>query len=187
MWILRVARSAVFAVACLVLAALAHLAGGGMVHAEALAAGLPMALVPALALAWRERSLPPILAILALTQAGLHVLFSAMCPVEAGPAPEHLAHGSPGVGMLLAHAWAVVMTALLLERGERALWSLLRLLLARGLRVLWALLGGLPGHRPPAGIARPRDSAAPSFVPLRHVVVLRGPPVVIVAVRNRAG
>ncbi|GAA0953312.1 MFS transporter [Nonomuraea longicatena] len=183
-WILRVTRAAVFAVACVVLACLAHLVGGGMVHAEALVAGLALTLPAALALAWRERSLPPILFILALVQAGLHTLFGAMCPVAVIPANEHLTHGGPGVGMLVAHAWAVVLTALWLERGERALWSLLRLLLTCGFRLLRVVLGEREHLRPPSRPVRP--SACPSVAPLRHVLVRRGPPPGIVAAVDRA-
>ncbi|WP_283139341.1 MFS transporter [Rhizohabitans arisaemae] len=183
---MRVARATVFAVACVVLACLAHLVGGGMVHVDALVTGLALTLPAALALAWRERSLPPILFVLTLVQAGLHTLFGAMCPVEAVPAPEHPAHGAPGAGMLVAHAWAVVLTALWLARGERALWTLLRLLLARGLRLLWLVSGGFVEHRPPSRPVRARACASPSFAPLRHAVVRRGPPPGIVAVDDRA-
>jgi hypothetical protein len=180
-WTLRVARAAVFAVACVVLAGLAHLAGGGMVQAGALVAGLALTLPAALALAWRERALPPILFVLALVQAGLHTLFGAMCPVATVPANGHLTHGAPGVGMLVAHVWAVVLTALWLERGEHALWSLLRLLLTRGLRLLRVVLGE---HH--FQLVRPRDCPRPSSAPLRHALVRRGPPLGIVAAVDRA-
>ncbi|MFI6324762.1 MFS transporter [Nonomuraea sp. NPDC050556] len=176
-WILRVARAAVFAVVCLALASLAHLLGGGMVHADALAIGLAITFGAGFWLAWRERSLRLILPVLALTQGGLHLLFGAMCPVEVASLSTH--HGSPGVGMFLAHGWAIVMTALWLARGERALWALLR----QGLRLLVVLFHTLVEPWPPYWPVQARTFP----MPLRHVVVRRGPPLLIVAVRNQAG
>jgi hypothetical protein len=186
--ILRTARAAVFAVVCVALAWIAHTVGGGTVSTRAVAFGLLAVAGPALALAWRERSLGPILATLGITQAGLHLLFSVLCPALAPPAAEAgMAHAGnacmPSLGMLLMHLWAVGMTAWWLERAERMVWTLLRGLFARALDLLLpsantaTVLDGSAGPR-----TRPSGSASPAPMLLRHAVSRRGPPLPIAAV-----
>ena len=73
---LRVLRALPFAVVCLVVSALGHgMAGGGAVPACTLLVGGLAVWALAAALAGRERSLPSIVAGLAVGQLGLHLLF----------------------------------------------------------------------------------------------------------------
>ncbi len=62
------------------------------------------------------------------------------CPTPPPPAGRaHAVHASglvPGFGMLVAHGWAIGLTALWLARGEAVLWTLLRRLAVRLLAVL---------------------------------------------------
>jgi hypothetical protein len=85
-----------------------------------------------------------VLPVLAHLQVVLHLLFSADHVVsvtgEASPftVVQHVHSGLvPALGMLIMHAWAVLLTALWLARGEAAIWTLLRR--------LCVLLG--PAHR----------------------------------------
>ncbi|MFF5208364.1 MFS transporter [Streptosporangium sp. NPDC000396] len=185
-WGLRTARAAVFAMVCVGLAAVAHTLGGGHVEIRALPLGLLPVFGLALPLAARERSFAPILAGLVIAQLGLHLLFSALCSAEVPAAPvpgPHDAHlsGGPGLGMLLMHAWAVWLTAWWLERGERALWSLLRVLAAWAVRVLrLLLLGPVPAHGPAGVRADGGQTWLLRPAMLRHAVTRRGPPLRIV-------
>ncbi|MEV0199578.1 MFS transporter [Nonomuraea sp. NPDC050691] len=194
---LRLARTAVFSAVCVVLASLAHVAGGGTAPAPGTAAlGLGAASVLALALAGRERHPLTINLALVAAQAVLHELFSAGGPT--GYVAVHL-HGSPAAGvslavdagapagpglavdagMLTAHLTATLLTGWWLARGEAALWSLLRRLhdgLGRHLgRVLLAgVFPALPSARQAPPVVRVR--AVPLDPALRHCQARRGPP-----------
>ncbi|TDE47859.1 MFS transporter [Nonomuraea mesophila] len=174
---LRLARTTVFAVVCLGLGAAAHVLGGASVPAPAMAGGLAVAFAAAYALAGRERSFTMILSLLTALQIVLHVLFSLSHPATPHVMAGHVhAPLVPGLGMLVAHAWAVAMTALWLARGEAALWSLLRRLVVR-LLVIWLPLLTTP-FSTPLWTAEPRV-LRPAL--LRHVVSRRGPPRVVTA------
>ncbi|MBN6055082.1 MFS transporter [Nonomuraea sp. RK-328] len=194
---LRLARTAVFSAVCVVLASLAHVAGGGTAPAPGTAAlGLGAASALALVLTGRERQPLTINLALVAAQALLHELFSAGGPT--GYVALHL-HDSPaggmrlafetgapadrglavGAGMLAAHLTATLLTGWWLARGEAALWSLLRRLhdgLERHLGR--ALLAGAFPAMPSARQAPPvvRVRAVPPDPALRHCLARRGPP-----------
>ncbi|WP_169946367.1 MFS transporter [Microbispora sp. H11081] len=178
---LRLARAAAFTAVCLGLGVLAHLFGGGAVAPDALALGLPGVFAAALPLSGRERTLRSILPLLAVLQVALHVLFalsSPLSPAPLSPAPAlgvvagH-PHAGPGLGMLIAHGWAVVLTSLWLARGEAALWALLRRLAVRLTRI--ARDPAPPVRTPPAS-PHPAEPRVPRSVAPRHCVTRRGPP-----------
>ncbi|UCM89170.1 hypothetical protein [Streptomyces marincola] len=99
---LRLLRAAVFAAACVVLAATGHVwAAGHVPHAAALAAGWALVLVLTVPLAGRERrSVPACAAALAAAQVALHVLFCLGRPAPAGPGAAH--HGGASDTIALA-------------------------------------------------------------------------------------
>ncbi|MET8158333.1 MFS transporter [Sphaerisporangium sp. NPDC005289] len=186
---LRLARAAAFAVVCLTLASVAHwFAGGSAPEPRALLPGGLVVMAVTAALAGRERSPAAVTGLLLAAQAFLH---QALGPADAAPVPLHPHHLDAlphdpglgvGVGMIVAHTTAALVTGWWLSRGETALWSLLRALGAYAVRRLAALLlllrreasPGAPAvrfRRPPAVLCSPRERV------LRHVVVRRGPPV----------
>ncbi|WP_436758399.1 MFS transporter [Streptosporangium sp. V21-05] len=180
--LLRLARAAAFAAVCLGLSVMAHVLAGGSVSVPAATVALVLAFAAALAASGRERTLAVILPLLAGAQAGLHVLFSlahAASPAEMAEMIGHAHSGLlPGLGMLVAHGWAVGLTALWLARGEAVLWALLRRLGVRLRRVLIVVVtpeyaSFLTAAAIEPGVLRPAV--------LRHVVSRRGPPRIVTA------
>lgn len=181
--LLRITRAAAFAAVCIGLSAAAHLLAGGAICAQSAAGGLALAFTAGAAAAGRERPLAVILPLLAGVQVALHVLFSLTDAslTHAAPAAEaariagHAHTGlAPSLGMLIAHGWAVALTALWLARGEAALWALLRRLPLRLRRLLWVF-------RLPDPVPFLTATSAEPVVPrrttlLRHAVHRRGPP-----------
>ncbi|MER6825579.1 MFS transporter [Streptosporangium sp. NPDC000563] len=178
----RLARAAAFAAVCLGLSVLAHVLAGGSVSVPSAAAALALAFLAAFAVSGRERTLAVILPLLAGVQAGVHVMFSlahAASPAEMAQMIGHVHSGLlPGLGMLVAHGWAVGLTALWLARGEAVLWELLRRLGVRLCRVLVAVVTPAYTSFLTAGAIEP--GALRSAV-LRHVVSRRGPPRIVTA------
>ena len=144
---LRLARAAAFGTVAFALALVAHVAAGGPsprpVTLTFLAGGV--AGVSVLVTARRFGVAHTTLA-LGAVQIGLHAAFMALAPAAgcmtvtlpashaAGPmSMTSCLAGSPGSGsplpMVLAHAGATVVLAVLLARGDRALWLLATLLL----------------------------------------------------------
>ncbi|MEU8380005.1 MFS transporter [Streptosporangium sp. NPDC048865] len=174
---LRLARAAAFAVVCLGLGVLAHVAGGGVVSPRSAACALALAFMVALPVTGGERGLATIWPLLASTQLALHLLFSTVHLVEP-PVGGHVHLGSglvPGLGMVVAHGWAGALAALWLARGEAALWAVLRRLAVR----LSRLLRIRCDHR----FAPVRPGRRTSFTPpllrsalLRHALSGRAPP-----------
>ena len=147
---LRGLRVAIVAAAGTSLAAAAHVAAGGALpSAGATATG---AVIPAMAGLWmtgKRRGLLSIAAVLGVVQIVLHTWLMAgstdPCLVSGGGHAAHAASATlrctstgmsgmqPGrawltgasLAMFLAHALAVVLTALVLAAGERAVWQLL--------------------------------------------------------------
>ncbi|MEU6998224.1 MFS transporter [Nonomuraea sp. NPDC046570] len=171
---LRLARSAAFTAVCVTLAALGHaLAAGAGPAPWAITLGGVGVLVVATALTGTERSPTTVNLALLGTQAGLHELFGTDgTAVVLGLGHAHGQGLSEGLGMLLAHLTATLITGWWLARGETALWSLLRRL---GLRpALWS--------PPPVPVVRQAKVAVVRSVPgrsslrIEHVVSRRGPP-----------
>lgn len=179
---LRTLRAGVFAGAAVALAAAAHELGGGSVSAVGAVAGFLLLLLVARPLAGRARRLPGTAGATALSQLGLHLVFTgAGGSCSASGHAAHAAHvavhcaGAPvmthdaGPAMLVAHALAGLALALLLTHGERGLWAFLALLGLRPPPV------GIVVHPVPAGLLLPApgvpsvESPAPAISP-------RGPP-----------
>ena len=176
----RLARTAVFAAVCLALGVAAHVLGGASVPPAAGVWAFGLSFAAAYPLAGRERSLTVILPLLAALQVLLHLMFSLSHAVLApdGPATaQHLHSGLvAGLGMVVVHGWAAVLTGLWLARGEAALWALLRRLAVR-LLVLWLPLPVTPFATPLCTTEPPILRSAV----LRHVVSRRGPPRAVAA------
>ena len=185
----RLSRAAAVACATVWLAAAAHTtAAGSLPDPLILAAVLALALLPAVALAGRKISAPAMLAVLSAGQVALHEAFdvlsvSASTPPLPTPVTGHVhvlgALSAPGAGgqasghtatMLFAHVLATVVTALLLARGEAALWALLA-----WLRPLVRILTPLALHPTPAVPAFTDDLLPRSWRGLR-LPARRGPP-----------
>ncbi|MFJ5958228.1 hypothetical protein ACIQC5_20000 [Paenarthrobacter sp. NPDC092416] len=151
----RIPRAAAVAAAVLALAATAHLLAGGELPAFPVMTALTAVVgLSAIMLAGRKMTAPLLAVYLGASQAALHLAFSALAGagtpnpglahhpgMAAGPGAgvgvvphEHLsADSSPG--MLGMHVVAILATALLMARGESALWAL-----AAWLRPLLGLL-----------------------------------------------
>ncbi|MDP9862357.1 MULTISPECIES: MFS transporter [Streptosporangium] len=174
---LRVMRAAAFSAVCVMLAALGHLAAGGSGPAPwAMATGTSAVTVLAVLLAGRERSTATISVGLSAMQLFLHELFAYGDP--SGIALTAHPHGQglgEGLGMLIAHLTATLVTGWWLARGEAALWALLRAA-GRRLGALLLLLPSPTAPAPPARAAGAADVPAPARSPLRHTVSRRGPP-----------
>jgi hypothetical protein len=148
---LRLFRAVLITVATMCVAAAGHVLGGGALPAPGTVAVLAaLLLVPVAWLAARELSFLILLGVLGAGQLLLHDAFTSFsapsvclpslagqmshhgqamvmgCPA-AGPAsmPLHLGAGSDSPPMLAGHVLALLLTALLLRRGEVALWLLL--------------------------------------------------------------
>ncbi|MET8142749.1 MFS transporter [Sphaerisporangium sp. NPDC005288] len=181
---LRLARSAVFTVVCVGLAVLGHRAAGGTGPATwAVAGGSAGVTLAATLIAGRERSPRTIIGFLIAAQVVLHELFGASGGAGS-PLSLHVSHGQglgAGLGMVIAHLTATLMTGWWLAQGESALWSVLRRMGTRalvGLSRLLTLLGGDPAALLPRPTGRgPRRLAPPpAREALRHTVTRRGPP-----------
>ncbi|MFI7589145.1 hypothetical protein ACIB24_18940 [Spongisporangium articulatum] len=195
----RAGRVTAFTAAALTLAATAHVAAGG--HLDLVLLPVLIPLVAALVDVAAARRLGPV-ALLALTgvvQLGSHLAFMAGAtapgssmssmpgmpgmdmPVSTTTAHtiEHAAHRSAGHDLVLpldamtaTHAVAAVALALLLARGESALWAL-------AAHLAWTFrLPRLPRPVPVAPPAAPVVPAlrAPRPHPFLRTVSRRGPP-----------
>lgn len=127
----RALRSALVALSTTVIAVAAHRAGHGT--PPPLLALAPVVLAAwgvAYALAGRRVTGRELLALLGAAQLGIHGLSVYLAgPVHHHPGQHGIGDSSPP--MVLTHAAATVLTALLLEHGERMWWGLLSLLGAR--------------------------------------------------------
>lgn len=186
----RFSRALAVTTASFGLAAGAHtLAGGTLPAPEILVGLLALALAPVMILARAKITAPGMLVLLGAGQLALHQAFDAFTVSAAfiPAASEHL-HGqavagtltagplmtghtaAPGALMVALHALATLATALLLARGEAAVWAL-----AAWLRPLVHL---------PAALEIPVLPPAPAppvvFVPSRwrslRLPARRGPP-----------
>jgi hypothetical protein len=195
-------RSSAVATVILTLAAGAHLAGGGGLPATViLLAVLALTGLASTAATRLQLGFPAMAALLAGGQLALHGLFTASGPSAAGWAPNgaapHAGHlpgaeiitqatahlggteAASGPLMLAAHALATLGCAVLLAKGEAALWAL-----AAWLRPLSALPHAVaPDAAPPPLAVFP--TAATPLRPWRNLRQdsRRGPPSAVVPSR----
>lgn len=147
-----------------------HVLVGGTVTLPVLVAALVAAAVPAWILAGRERGWAWIAGLQVGTQQLVHAALSATGPPvdNAGLVPHDV--------MFHGHVLAGLLTAAALRLGERRLWDAARRVAERVARWCRRLVIVLP---PPIQAA-PVDAVAPVAGrpgrALRHVLVLRGPP-----------
>lgn len=184
----RVLRGNVVGTAATALAVAGHqMAGGAAPAASAAATAAVLVGAASIALSRLRWTLPRLLALLLVTQPGLHALFvwsrpdthphvhaPMPGPGEQASTLEHVAALLPaGPAMTAGHALAAVGTAVLLARGEAWLCGVLDALALRAVRLLLALLpvygaGPVPvpvPTRPPPRRLEPADAWSP-----------RGPP-----------
>lgn len=190
---LRLLRAACLTVAVLGLSLIAHVVGGGHAPSGGVLAALALGVFWACTvLTWRRLGRVSLTFAVLASQVLLHKAFDLL----AGPAPcvelvhahaGHLttgatvlcsapmpamasAHGSPGLGMVVAHAVAAVLVSLVLAGGEAALWFLARL--------VWRPIVGAPDVA--VQVLRGRVVIDRLVVPPRSVVPggvgRRGPP-----------
>ena len=159
---LRFLRASLISTATLVLAAVAHTAAGGHLPATPVLVLLAvLSLAPVMLLSRYRLGLAAMAGILATSQTVLHTAFTTLagtpdhctgsgiaahghhqtfaiphCATDGVAVTGHDMAGWPAAAMLAAHILAAAATALLLARGEAALWNLLAWLepLARILR-----------------------------------------------------
>lgn len=161
---LRLLRACLISAATLGLAAAAHTAAGGhLPEAPVLVLLAVLSLAPVMLLSRYRLGLAAMAGILATSQAVLHSAFTTLagnpnhctgagiaahghhqafaipqCATDGVAVAGHDMAGWPAAAMLAAHILAAAATALLLARGETALWNLLAWLepLARILRTI---------------------------------------------------
>ncbi len=185
----RFPRAVAVTAAVFALAAGAHVLAGGVLPGPAIALGLLVLVLAPVMVLTRIRITAPVMAVLlGAGQLALHEAFDALSvssgftavpgghlhgtgpalPSAAALMPEHAA--APGALMLVLHAAATLATALLLARGEAALWAL-----AAWLRPLIRLLTAVlipDWPRLPA----PHPTVVPSRWRSLRLPALRGPP-----------
>jgi hypothetical protein len=183
----RLARAAVVGGTTVFLAAAAHVVGGGALPDPLVVVGiLVLTLVPTIALAGRKISAVGMLGMLGAGQLGLHVSFDALSVSAASAPPPSASHvhvltalSTPSASehlhadsalMLVGHILATVATALVLARGEQALWALLA-----WLTPLVRLLATVSLHPAPALPAFSTEPLTPAWRSLR-LPARRGPP-----------
>lgn len=184
----RFPRALAFTAAMFVLAASAHVLAGGSLPQPGIVAGiLALVLAPVMMLSKTKISAPAMIGLLGSSQFVLHWAFDALSvssaftpaagahvhdapayPAAGALMPEHAA--VPGALMLALHAAATLATALVLARGEAAVWAL-----AAWLRPLVRILAAIAI---PAWPHVPAPAAV--VIPLRwrslRLPALRGPP-----------
>lgn len=163
---LRLTRSLIVGSSVSVVAVAAHLVGGG--HHSSWLAVMPAAVMVA-AVSWfladRRLALPPLLGLLLIAQVVVHALSNWLSGHWVG---HHLE-------MLVSHAVAALISAVLLRYGDGLLWLISALI--RAVVTPWALLQTfLPIPTRPRLVALPALVVAPRALHLTSIWH-RGPPV----------
>ncbi len=157
--LLRLARAASASLVCTALAAGAHLAAGGRASTAGLVAVLLGTSAVAVALAGRRLTTSQLVGLLMLGQAVTHVVSAPVAP------------GSDAT-MLAAHVLGTTLSALLLRRGEDALWTLADRIALRAIAITSAVTS-VPCRPGPVLVAS-QQTHRPLL--LTHVIEGRGPP-----------
>ncbi|WP_445155349.1 hypothetical protein ACTWLI_03780 [Arthrobacter sp. Hor0625] len=182
-------RAAAFTAAMFALAASAHLLAGGSLPDPTIVAGLfALTLAPVMIVAKTRITAPVMTVLLGSSQLLLHEAFNglsvptAFTPISdghlhgTGPVlpltstlmPEHAA--APGSLMLILHTAATLVTALVLARGEAAVWALAAWLRPL-IRILTAVVIFVCPH-----LRAPLVLVIPSRWRSLRLPALRGPP-----------
>ncbi|VXC56475.1 hypothetical protein [Arthrobacter sp. 8AJ] len=185
----RVPRAIAFTAAMFALAAGAHVLAGGLLPQPAIVAGIvALVLAPVTILSKTKISMPAMIGLLGSSQLVLHWAFdalsvsasftptagghvhnaSAVSPAAAALMPDHAA--VPGALMLALHAAATLATALVLAKGEAAVWAL-----AAWLRPLVRILSAVAIPEWPH-LPAPAAVVIPSRWRNLRLPALRGPP-----------
>ncbi|WP_202872344.1 hypothetical protein [Kribbella soli] len=179
-WGFRGTRAAMFAVTCVLLAALGHvLMSGAVLPWWAIPMGFGWIGGTAWIVADRERGVPFVVLSTLVAQGALHLVFSLAqsmaIPHAMHTGAGHHMTGTSSLGMLGAHLLAALLCGLWLAYGERAAFAVLRSVA----RLI--LLPLRPFARPQVTAHRPRLRPAHSPTPyddllLVHAITSRGPP-----------
>jgi len=185
----RLPRAVALTAAMFALAAWAHVLAGGVLPQPAIVAGIAaLVLAPVTILSKTRISAPAMIGLLGASQLALHWAFDALSvsatftpaagahvhgvsplsPAAAALMPEHAA--VPGALMLALHAAATLATALVLARGEAAVWAL-----AAWLRPLVRILTATAVPEWPH-IPAPAAVVIPFRLRNLRLPALRGPP-----------
>jgi len=165
-----------FAVTCVLLAALGHvLMSGTPVPWWAMVAGAGSIGLAAWIVADGERDVPFVVVATLVAQAALHTVFTLAQSMTASHAMHDHMSGTSSLGMLAAHLLAALLCGLWLAYGERAAFAVLRSV-ARLVLLPLRLLAS-----PQLTAHRPRIRAVHSPTPyadllLGHAITSRGPP-----------
>lgn len=165
----RLIRSSAFALVATWVAALGHLVGGGGVPDPAiLFLGALVIGFSGMGLAHRQRTWPAIFGVLALSQLAFHLLFSMDVHAMSGsPMPD-----MDPLRMLALHAVAAGLSAVVLARGDAAIFALFHALTSAVL----LLRPILTVDRPPSWTASFPVSIPCPAGPLLSTSPRRGPP-----------
>ncbi|WP_104141357.1 hypothetical protein [Arthrobacter sp. ZGTC131] len=192
----RFLRTLVIAAAVLGLAAAAHTAAGAALPPPPVMLLLTaLAFPPVMALSRHRLNLTALATILTAGQGLLHLAFTGLsgspghctaagtaavghhqafaipeCAVTGAAAAGHQVVAGTGVAMTVTHALAVLVTAIVLARGEDAVWQLRAWL--RPLAGILQPVSVAPGARVPAL----RIGTIPRSTPHTQVAAPRGPP-----------
>jgi hypothetical protein len=144
----RVARGLIVALVALLVAAVAHIAGGGQIGAVGFALAFAFSALASIALAGRSVSRLRVTIAVLFSQGIFHLLFGIGSGHVAGPLPPSSGMIMPGMGdpgaasglahslpastapmpdngwMWIAHGLAAVLTIVALVKGERTFWRL---------------------------------------------------------------
>jgi hypothetical protein len=161
----RVLRLPLFATSTVALGACAHVYAGG--HAPSVS--MQVFLVAAVSVVWaavcpRKRSFPVVLAVVGVTQGGIHLALAGDCagPPSASPCNPTL--------MLATHVLAGLLLALWLHRHELAAWRAVESLFGRIAAPVYLDIAPLGRHVETRTVAPIKS--APHIVRVRR----RGPP-----------
>ena len=192
---IRLTRTAIFSLSAVGLAVAAHAGGGEPVNLVVALLCVPAVMLVVNLLAGRRRGPAALVLAMSGTQFALHTaLMAAEMAGSCRMTAQHLASGahastlsgcSPGMSghqtsdlfamsprMLAAHALSATLLALLLARGEAAIWALAGCL---GFRLTLPHLPAPPPARSPLPVLV-REALLPRAVVPRRTVRRRGPP-----------
>lgn len=157
---LRLVRSAVAGLVCMVTAALGHVAGGGVIPTSTALAAFGGATLIAWLLSSHRLTGGQLVGLLVLCQVGVHL----------GSATSSMSMSAP---MVATHVLATAASAILLMRGEALVWQVTERL---GLRAVPMLAAVLTAPLPLHAVVVLRTRVLTKIL-LAHSRIERGPPI----------